>query len=115
MVLACIAAAVIASHIYGIKPSIAILMMLAWSPCITAGLQGQISPVALLLTILAVLFFVRARPAAFGAIVGLLLYKPADAIPFFALIVARKLWAAAFVVLAITDCVVPCQRRRDCR
>jgi hypothetical protein len=101
MALSCIASAVIASRVYGIRPSVAILMMIAWSPCMTAGLQGQISPIALLLTMLAIQLFLRAKQAGFGAVVGLLLFKPADALPLFALIVARKLWAAAFVVLAI--------------
>jgi Glycosyltransferase family 87 len=92
------AAAWLAAKIYALPFPIAALMALAWVPFTIAICLGQNSPVALFLTMVAILGFVRRSEVLAGAAVGILLYKPPDAIPFIFLLLIYKQWRSLGIV-----------------
>ena len=75
------AAAWLASKTYRISFSLALFMALAWGPFTIAMCLGQNSPIALLFVTIAIFAIVREERNLAGLSVGLLLYKPSDAIP----------------------------------
>jgi hypothetical protein len=62
---------------------------------------GQIAPLGLLLSSLAILGIVERSPLLAGACAGLLLYKPPYALPFLLLLLVRREWRAVAVAAAI--------------
>jgi Glycosyltransferase family 87 len=92
------AAAWIAAKVYALPLPVATLMALAWAPFTIAICLGQNSPVALLFTMLAILGFIRRNEMLAGAAVGLLLYKPTDAIPFIFLLLIYRQWRSLGIV-----------------
>ncbi len=100
----CIAAGLVAARTYRIKSGIAIILVLAWAPATSAAFQGQFTPVAMLLAVLAAFAMSNDRWLLLGLAVGLLLYKPSDGLAFVVLLLARREWRALAVVAAL--CVV---------
>ena len=92
MVAAALAAAWLASKLYGLPLAVAALMALAWWPFTIAICLGQNSPIALLLITAAIAAIVRRDRVLAGLSVGLLLYKPTDAVPLLLLFVIWKEW-----------------------
>jgi hypothetical protein len=98
MVVVTIAAAWLAAKVYALRLPVAVLMALAWVPLTIAICLGQNSPVALLFTMLAIFAFVRRSQVLAGVAVGLLLYKPTDAIPLIFLLLIFRQWRSLGVV-----------------
>ncbi len=103
MVLFAASAAVVAARLYRIPAALATLMALAWFPFTVAILLGQNSPVALLLSTLAIFGIAKRRDLLAGLCIGLLLYKPNDAIPFVFLLSILRQWRP----LAVVACSLP--------
>ena len=93
-------AAVAAAKIYRLDFPLALTMALAWFPLTLAICLGQNSPIALLLTVLAILAVTTRNQLGAGAAIALLLYKPSDAFALLALILIRKQWRALAIVAA---------------
>jgi Glycosyltransferase family 87 len=100
MFLACVASGLIAARIYGLPVAFSVLAVIAWGPAALSAIYGQNAAVALLLCMLFILGLVRSRPILAGAAVGLLLFKPTDAVPFVLLLLLRREWRALAVVAA---------------
>ncbi len=98
MVAAAVSAAWVASNLYRLSLAVAALMALAWWPFTIAICLGQNSPIALLLVILAIAAIVRRDRVLAGLSVGLLLYKPTDAVPLLLLFVIWKEWRSLGIV-----------------
>ncbi|HEY1868851.1 MAG TPA: glycosyltransferase family 87 protein, partial [Candidatus Cybelea sp.] len=101
MLCACAGAAIIATRVYGLRLPLAMLLVFAWAPATQAGFLGQFTPVALVLSLLAVLGLVKRNHVLAGASIGLLLYKPPDATAFVILLLARKEWRALAIVALV--------------
>jgi hypothetical protein len=97
---ACIASGVIAAKIYGIPLSFSILAVLAWEPAVASIYLGQNASLSLLLTVICIFGLVKGRSVVTGAAVGLLLFKPTNAIVFVLLLALRRQWRALVVVAA---------------
>jgi hypothetical protein len=89
-----ICAGILCARIYGMPKWFGVLGVLAWAPSIAGVTTGQISPLGLLLSTLAILGLVQQSPLLAGAAVGLMLYKPPYAIPFILLLLVRRDWRA---------------------
>lgn len=96
------AAAVIASRIYRLPFTVTAFMALAWAPFTIAICLGQNSPVALLFVTLTIFAIVRENEILAGASVGLLLYKPTDAVALIFLLSILRQWRALLVVLVFS-------------
>lgn len=92
------AGAWLASKVYALPFAVAALMALAWVPFTIAICLGQNSPIALFFTMVAIFGFVRRNEVLAGAAVGLLLYKPTDALPFMFLLLIYRQWRSLGVV-----------------
>ena len=101
MFAALICGGVICARIYALPKWFGALAVLAWAPSIAGVTTGQISPVGLLLTSLAILGIVERSPWMAGIFAGLLLYKPPYALPFLLLFVVRREWRALAVSAAV--------------
>jgi hypothetical protein len=75
--------------------------VLAWAPVKVAALGGQNTALALLLVALALLFAKRESGVLLGTVIGALLYKPTIALPFIALLLARREWRALLAVTSV--------------
>jgi hypothetical protein len=98
MLLTTVAAGWTLSNLFAMNRTFAVIASLAWIPATNAAGSGQNAPLALLLIVLAVAGVVKRSPILLGVAVGLLLYKPTDAIPFIVLLLLRRKWRALFVV-----------------
>lgn len=98
MVAMTMGAAWLATKVYPLSLPVAALMAVAWAPLTIAICLGQNSPAALLCTMLAIVAFVRREQVLAGAAVGLLLYKPSDAIPLIFLLAVRRQWRSLGIV-----------------
>ncbi len=98
MVAAAATAAWLASKLYGLSIAIAALMSFAWWPFVIAICLGQNSAIALLLITAAIAGIVRHDRALAGLSVGLLLYKPTDAVPLLFLLIVLKEWRSLSIV-----------------
>lgn len=87
-----VAAAWLAAEIYVLPLSVTALMALAWGPFTIAICLGQNSPLALALVTLTIAAIVRAQWSIAGVAVGLLLYKPSDAVALLFLLLVLKAW-----------------------
>ncbi len=87
-----VVAGFICARIYALPKWFAVLAVLAWAPAIAGVTTGQIAPLGLLLSSLAILGIVEGSPWLAGLSAGLLLYKPPYAIPFLLLFVVRREW-----------------------
>jgi hypothetical protein len=101
MLLFCGFAGVVGARIYGFRIAFAVLAIFAWVPATQAGFLGQFTPVALVLALLAIAGLTRRNDLLTGVAVGLLLYKPPDAIAFVLLLVVRREWRALVVFSAV--------------
>lgn len=90
MAAAAASAALLAARIYRISRTLAIVFAFAWAPVIAALATGQNSPLGLLLTMIAIGAVAAGSSAFAGIAVGLLLYKLSYAVPFIALLAARR-------------------------
>jgi hypothetical protein len=70
----------------------------AWVPTTTGIIFGQSAPLGLLLETLGIAGIVAESPWLAGVPIGLLLYKPTDAVPFIVLLAARRSWRALSIV-----------------
>ncbi len=93
-------AATLAARSYGISFGVALLMALAWAPFTIAVCQGQNSPIALALVMLAVYAIARDDERLAGIAAGLLLYKPSDAVALVFLLLLLRAWRALAIVAA---------------
>lgn len=98
MLAACIDSALIAARIYRVDVKFAILAVLAWTPATASIAEGTNASLALLLTLLCAFGLVKGRWWLTGIAVGLLLYKPSDAVFFVILLLVRRQWRALGVV-----------------
>lgn len=96
----CAVCAVIAARAYAIPLAWALLAVFAWVPAVQAGFLGQFTPVALVLALLAILGIARGRPLLSGMAIGLLLYKPQDALVFVVLLAVRSEFRSLRIVFA---------------
>jgi hypothetical protein len=92
-----VAAAWLASDLYALPLAITTFMALAWAPFTIAICLGQNSPVALFLVTLTIFAIVRERELLSGVGVGLLLYKPSDAVALVFLLIVLRAWRALAV------------------
>lgn len=98
MLAVCALAAIVAARIYGLSVMFALLLVFAWVPATQAGFLGQFTPVALALSMAAILGIVNQNYVLAGASIGLLLYKPPDATAFVLLLLVRREWRALAIV-----------------
>lgn len=101
MLLFCAFAGVVGARVYGLRIPFAVLAILAWVPATQAGFLGQFTPVALVLALFAIAGLTRRNDLLTGVAVGLLLYKPPDAIAFVLLLIVRREWRALTVFIAV--------------
>jgi hypothetical protein len=94
MVACAAAAALLASRIYRLSFEVAALMALAWAPFTIAICLGQNSPLALLCVMVTIFGIVRRNEALAGIGLGLLLYKPSDAVAVAFLLLILRQWRA---------------------
>lgn len=99
MVALAVGAAWLATKVYILSLPVATLMALAWAPFTIAICLGQNTPVALLCVMLAIVGFVRTDQTLAGISVGMLLYKPSDAVPLMFLFLIWKQWRALGIVV----------------
>ena len=100
MLASCGLAAAVAARAYRLRWQFCLLTILAWAPTTAAIVTAQNSPVGALLSLAAVLGFVRDQPLLIGVSVGALMYKPTYALPFVLLLLAFRRWKAFGVVCA---------------
>jgi Glycosyltransferase family 87 len=100
MLAICGAASLVATRIYGLTPSLSLLMILAWAPTTGAIVTGQNSPLGLLLSLLAILGLVRDQAVLAGVAIGALCYKPTYGIPFLLLLLVFRKWKVLGVAAA---------------
>ena len=97
MAAACAAVGVLASRVYHLPLTFAVLCAFAWAPMMISIVVGQNAPFALLLVTAAIWALANKRPVCAGVAIGLLLYKPTYALPFIVLLLARRQWRALVV------------------
>ena len=98
MILAALTSAIILARIYDLSYGMAILGVFAWVPTTTGIIFGQSAPLGLLLETLGIAGIVAESPWLAAVPIGLLLYKPTDAVPFIVLLAARRSWRALSIV-----------------
>jgi hypothetical protein len=95
-----ILAAAFVARIYAFPLWFAIATVFAWGPTLNAIEVGQNTGLALLFTLGAIGGLLRSDPLLSGLSVGLLLYKPTDALPLILLLGARRQYRALGIVAA---------------
>jgi hypothetical protein len=95
---AAVFAGVIAARIYGLTPVLSIVAVLCWAPVSNAALLGQHTAIALVLAFLAIYGLMCRNSVIAGLAVGLLLYKPTEALAFVVLVAVRREWRALAIV-----------------
>jgi len=90
-------AALLIAEIYGFPRWFAALGVFAWGPTVSTIEAGQNTGLALVLMLTAILALASRRPLLLGVAVGLLLYKPTDALAFLLLLLVRREWRALAV------------------
>jgi Glycosyltransferase family 87 len=100
MLAACVASGVVAARIYGIPVWFSVLAVLAWEPGVVSISEGQNASLALLLSMFCILGLTQKRPLLAGGAVGLLLFKPTDALAFLLLLLIRRQWRSLAIVAA---------------
>ena len=88
------AAAWLIAGIYGFPKWFAALGVFAWGPTISTIEDGQNTGLALVLMLTAILALTNRRPFLAGLAIGLLLYKPTEALAFLLLLLVRREWRA---------------------
>jgi hypothetical protein len=105
-VVALLAAALLASHVYGIRRRWAILGTLAWGPAAAGVVSGQNSAVLLLLIVIATWALARdasgsSRLRLAGLAIGLAAYRPHLGLPLAGLATWRRAWAAVAIAVVV--------------
>lgn len=100
MLLCCVGFSVLAARIYRVPVRLAALATFAWQPALIPISFGQNSDLALLLAGVFTFAVVTKREALAGVSVGLLLFKPTDAVAFALLLAVRRNWKALGIVAA---------------
>lgn len=98
-ILFAIAAALIA-RVYRFPLYFALVAVFAWGPAVNTIELGQNTGLGLLLSMAGILALVEERDALAGVFIGLLLYKPTEALPLVLLLALRRKWRALLAVLA---------------
>ena len=83
---------------YGFRPWFALASVFAWGPTIGTIEDGQNTGLALVLVLVATLALVNRRSVLTGLAVGLLLYKPTDAVVLILLLAVRREYRALGIV-----------------
>lgn len=96
-----VACALVAARTYGLPAWFAIVAVFAWAPAINSIEVGQNTGIALLLVLGTIGTLASRRPAIAGACVGLLLYKPTEALPLLILLIARRQWRSLGVACVV--------------
>ncbi len=99
MVLLFALAAWIASRVYGFPLWFAIVCVFAWGPVLSAIEVGQNTGLGLVLSLLAILALAKERQLFAGLAIGLLLFKPTEALPLILLLCLRRSWRALAIVI----------------
>ncbi len=92
--------AIAAARIYRLPAILALILTFAWAPVTAALSTGQISPVGLLLTLVAIAGMVQNAPLKAGLGVGAMLYKLPYAVFFAVLLIVRRQFTAVAVGIA---------------
>jgi hypothetical protein len=100
MSLMAIVAAGLAARVYSLDRAQAIYMTIGWAPVTAAVVTGQNSPLALVLSLVAIDGLARDDDLRAGLAVGALAYKPTYALAFGVLILAYRKWKVIGVVAA---------------
>jgi len=95
-----IVAARLAARVYSLDRAQAIYMTIGWAPVTAAIVTGQNSPLALVLSLVAVDGLARDDALRAGLAVGALAYKPTYALAFGLLLLIYRKWKAIAVVAA---------------
>jgi len=95
-----IVAARLAARVYSLDGAQAIYMTIGWAPVTAAVVTGQNSPLALVLSLIAIDGLARDDSLRTGLVVGALAYKPTYALAFGLLLLIYKKWKAIAVVAA---------------
>jgi Glycosyltransferase family 87 len=98
MTVAATASALILARIYLVGAGTAVLATFAWVPTTTGIIFGQSAPLGLLFESLGITGIVTGSAWLTGVSVGLLLYKPTNALPFVVLLAVRRWWGALTIV-----------------
>jgi len=97
MVALFVVAALSIARIYGFKPWFALAAVFAWGPTMATIEDGQNTGLALVLALAATAALMRQRGLLAGLAVGLMLYKPTDALAMVLLLIVRREWRALTV------------------
>jgi hypothetical protein len=95
-----ILAAILAARVYSLDRAQAVYMTIGWAPVTAAVVTGQNSPLALILSLVAIDGLARDDAFRAGLAVGALAYKPTYALAFGLLLLAYKKWKALGIVAA---------------
>lgn len=98
---ALVAAASLASRVYGIRPRWTILGTVAWAPAAAGVVSGQNSGVLLLLTVVATWALARGSNGLAGLAIGLAAYRPHMGGPLTGLALWRTAWRAVAVAAVV--------------
>jgi len=93
-------AAILAARVYSLDRAQAIYMTIGWAPVTAAIVTGQNSPLALVLSLIAINGLARDDALRAGLAVGALAYKPTYALAFGLLLHTSKKWKAVGVAAA---------------
>jgi Glycosyltransferase family 87 len=93
-------AALLIARVYRLRAWFALAAVFAWGPTIATIEDGQNTGLSLVLALSAILSLLHRRTLLAGLVVGLLLYKPTDALALVVLLIVRKEWRA----LAVAGC-----------
>lgn len=100
MVLLFAIAAALIARIYRFPLYFALVAVFAWGPALSAVLDGQNTGLGLMLSLAAILALLAQRDELAGLAIGLLLFKPTEALPLILLLALRRKWRALLAVLA---------------
>ncbi len=100
MAVLALVAALLAARVYSVDRAQAIYMTIGWAPVTAAIVTGQNSPLALVLSLVAIEGLARDDAVRAGLAVGALAYKPTYAVAFGVLLLAYRKWKAVGVVVA---------------
>jgi len=94
----CAWAAWLLARLYRFPLWFAFACVFAWGPTVSMIELGQNAGLALALALTAIVALVRGRDLLAGVAIGLLLYKPTEAVPLILLLLMRRQWRAVGVV-----------------
>lgn len=94
MVGAALVCALLVARIYLFPVWFSVAAVFAWGPLLDSIVVGQSTPVALALVLIAVFGLWRNNETSAGLAIGVLLYKPSDAVVLIALLLIRRRWRA---------------------